>query len=55
MLIYLGGGYLKGIPARNLTKEEVKECGGVKKLVDSGLYAKPDKNEAEENADNSEE
>lgn len=37
MLIYKGGGYLVGVPARNLTDEEVKEYGK-DRLLKSGLY-----------------
>jgi hypothetical protein len=37
MLIYKGGGYLVGVPARNLTEEEVKEYGKAR-LLNSGLY-----------------
>lgn len=46
MLIYTGGGYggfLPGIPARDLTDEEVKEHGGEQALVATGLYRKPEK------------
>lgn len=37
MLKYIGGGYIKGVPARNLTDEEVKEFGK-DRLIESGLY-----------------
>lgn len=37
MLIYKGGGYLVGVPARNLTEEEVKKYGK-DRLLNSGLY-----------------
>lgn len=37
MLKYLHNGFLRGIPARNLTDEEVKQYGK-KRLLDSGLY-----------------
>jgi len=40
MLIYNGKGFLVGIPARDLTDEEVKQFGGEKKLLKSGLYEK---------------
>ena len=43
MLKYIGTGFLPGIPARDLTDEEVKKCGGVKFLLSTGLYAKPKK------------
>jgi hypothetical protein len=36
-LIYLGGGWLPGVPSRNLTKDEA-ELYGVQVLLDSGLY-----------------
>ena len=41
MLKYIGKGFIVGIPARDLTAEEVKKHGGEKVLVDTGLYAKP--------------
>lgn len=45
-LIYIGNGtFLPGIPARDLTKEEVKEHGGVVELVKTGLYVRPEKEE----------
>ena len=37
-LRYLGGGWLHKIPARDLTAEEVRNLGGVKNLIASGLY-----------------
>lgn len=37
MLKYKGGGFIAGVPARNLTDEEVKTYGK-KRLLDSGLY-----------------
>lgn len=37
MLRYIGGGYLVGVPARNLTDEEIKEYGK-DRLLKSGLY-----------------
>jgi hypothetical protein len=43
MLIYKGGGFIVKIPARDLTDEEVKEYGGEKALINSGLYEKPAK------------
>jgi hypothetical protein len=36
-MIYKGGGYLAGVPARDLTIEEA-EKHGVEKLLASGLY-----------------
>jgi hypothetical protein len=42
MLIYIGNGEHKiGIPARDLSDEEVDEFGGEDVLVATGLYAKP--------------
>jgi hypothetical protein len=42
MLIYRGkGSHLDGIPARDLSNEEVKKYGGEKKLIASKLYEKP--------------
>jgi hypothetical protein len=40
MLIWNGKGFLPGIPARDLDDDEVKEFGGEKKLLASGLYEK---------------
>ncbi len=43
-LVYTGGGFggaLPGIPARDLTAEEVKAHGGESNLIGSGLYEKP--------------
>lgn len=40
-LTYIGHGAIPGIPARNLTAEEVKEYGGESFLISTGLYAKP--------------
>ena len=43
-LIYTGGGFggsLPNVPARDLTDEEVKQHGGEKELLASGLYEKP--------------
>ncbi len=42
-LKYTGGGFggsLQGIPARDLTAEEVEEHGGVEVLLKTGLYAR---------------
>jgi len=44
MLIYTGGGYggsLDGVPARDLSDEEVEQCGGEKILLATKLYQKP--------------
>ena len=43
MLIWKGTAWLPGIPARDLTDEEVKQFGGEKKLIASGLYEAPKK------------
>ncbi len=40
-LKYIGSGAIPGIPARDLTAEEVIEHGGVDTLVATGLYAPP--------------
>lgn len=38
-LVYIGGGsFVPGIPARDLTPDEVKEYGGEKFLLSTGLY-----------------
>lgn len=44
-LIYTGDAAIPGIPARDLTEDEVKEHGK-KRLLDSGLYAEPKKETA---------
>jgi len=44
-LIYDGGetrAFLPGIPARNLTDDEVKRFGGYDALLRSGLYRRPE-------------
>lgn len=38
-LTYTGGGYMLGVPARDLTEDEVKAAGGEKKLLATGFYA----------------
>jgi hypothetical protein len=43
MLKYIGKGFIVGIPARDLTKDEVKKYGGVKFLLETGLFEKPKK------------
>jgi hypothetical protein len=43
MLRYTGGGFggaLPGIPARDLTDDEVKQHGGEQTLIATGLYAR---------------
>ena len=40
-LHYTGGGYggaIGGIPARDLTEQEVNELGGAQQLIATGLY-----------------
>lgn len=37
-LKYVGGGFLPGVPARDLSAEEVELHGGAKALIASGLY-----------------
>ena len=39
-LVHVSGS-LRGIPARNLTVEEVKQYGGVDYLIMNGVYKKP--------------
>lgn len=41
-LIYVGGGFLPGVPARDLTSDEVERYGGAEALVATGLYVKPE-------------
>jgi hypothetical protein len=43
MLKYIGTGFIAGIPARDLTDDEVKKYGGVKVLLSTGLFEKPKK------------
>ena len=46
-LIYTGGGYkgfLRGVPARDLDADEVKQHGGERRLLDSGIYKRPSSN-----------
>ena len=38
MLKYIGGGFILGIPARDLSKAEIKKYGGAEYLVGTGLY-----------------
>lgn len=35
------GAFTPGVPARDLTSDEVKQFGGEKKLISTGLYKKP--------------
>ncbi len=38
-LYYVGqGDFIYGVPARNLTAEEVEACGGAERLIATGLY-----------------
>ncbi len=41
-LKYIGDGFLPGVPARDLSAEEVEQHGGAKALIASGLYAAED-------------
>jgi len=43
MLKYIGSAWLPGIPKRDLTDEEVKQYGGEKELIATGLYEAPKK------------
>ena len=47
MLKYIGSGFIVGIPARDLSDEEVENCGGAEFLISTGLYEKPKKFKAE--------
>lgn len=38
VLRYRGAGFVLGVPARDLTDEEVKAAGGEKALLATGLY-----------------
>lgn len=40
-LLYVGPGFYAGVPARDLTPEEVEEHGGVKQLTKDGYYITP--------------
>ena len=39
-LTYMGGGFIPGVPARNLSVDEVKKYGRGR-LIKSGLYIEP--------------
>lgn len=41
MLKYNGKGYIPGIPARDLTDDEVEKYGGEDELLKLGIYEKP--------------
>ena len=43
MLKYNGKGFIPGIPARDLTDDEVKKYGGTKYLLGLGIYESPKK------------
>jgi hypothetical protein len=38
MLKYIGGGFIPGVPARDLTEEEAKQYGGRLALIRTGRY-----------------
>ena len=40
-LVYVGNGYLPGVPARDLNDEEVEQYGGEAYLLATKLYVKP--------------
>ena len=48
MLKYIGKGFIPGIPGRDLTDAEVKKYGGVKVLLETGLFEKPKKSKKRE-------
>lgn len=39
-LKYIGGGFIPGVPARDLTADEVAQHGGEEQLIRSQLYVK---------------
>ena len=41
-LIYIGKGFVSGIPARNLTSDEVEKYGK-EALLATGIYTEPEK------------
>ncbi|MGW8250655.1 MAG: hypothetical protein ACWGO1_08430 [Anaerolineales bacterium] len=43
MLKYIGHGFIPGIPARDLSDDEVRKYGGEKALLSTGLFEKPRK------------
>lgn len=46
MLVYIGNGdFIPGIPARNLSDEEIKKHGGEAYLLSTGLWRRPKKTE----------
>ncbi len=42
MLIYIGDGFLNGLPTRDLDAEEIAVLGGEEALLATGLYKKPE-------------
>lgn len=52
-LKYVGGGFLPGVPARDLSAEETEQHGGAQALIASGLYVE-DKPAAGKKADKDE-
>lgn len=40
-LKYIGNGSIRGVPARNLSIEEVEKYGGEDYLISTNLYVKP--------------
>ena len=42
-LKYVGSGFLPGVPAKDLTPEQVELYGGEKTLIASGLYEREKK------------
>jgi hypothetical protein len=55
-LKYNGEGFLYGVPARDLTDEEVQKYGGEKLLLAAGIYtketSKPEPKPVKKEADN---
>jgi len=50
-LVYVGGGNLAGVPARDLSFEEVKALGGAEVLLRSRCYRKPTSTSKKEQTD----
>jgi len=43
MLIYVGDGFLNGLPTRDIEDDEIDALGGEKVLLATGLYQRPAK------------
>ena len=51
-LIYTGGGFIPGVPAKDLTDEQVEKAGGYERLLSTGLYKKPKASRKKKEVDN---